>query len=234
MHVLERKAQLRGPGQMADRVNINFLPSTINLDFAGVAASGGYTAAGPAGHFGLLFLSAGDRLFLSTAGAGQPFSDFDVSDLAGRLQQVLVAMTAKPAVPLSSVDLLDENGPARLTVKMGAPTGWCSTQPATVPVSIPALFAAQVARAPVCCGGDLSTAGSMTYRELDEAANRVAHLVGRPGLCAVCGAAVFALRRGDRGDFGGAQDRGGLPARSIRCIPMRGSGSCSPMPRRSP
>src|SRR5208337_2954488 len=31
VHVLERKAQLRGPGQMTDRVNINFQPSTIDL-----------------------------------------------------------------------------------------------------------------------------------------------------------------------------------------------------------
>ena len=52
-------------------------------------------------------------------------------------------------------------------------------RPAPAPVSIPALFAAQVARVPeavaVTFEGD-----SMTYRELDEAANRLAHLlVGR-------------------------------------------------------
>ena len=50
------------------------------------------------------------------------------------------------------------------------------TQPATMPVSIPALFAAQVARTPeavaVTFEGD-----SMTYRELEEAANRLAHLL---------------------------------------------------------
>ena len=46
--------------------------------------------------FGLFFSGAGDELFLSTAGAGQPFSNFDVSDLAERLQRVLVAMTADP------------------------------------------------------------------------------------------------------------------------------------------
>ena len=59
------------------------------------------------------------------------------------------------------------------------------TQPAT-PVSIPVLFAAQVARAPeavaVTCEGR-----SMTYRELDEGANRLAHLLADhgagPGQC---------------------------------------------------
>ena len=87
------------------------------------------------------------------------------------------------------------------------------TQPATAPVSIPVLFAAQVARTPEAVA--LSFEGrSMTYRELEEAANRLAHLLAGQGVGpgAVCGAAVFAVRRGDRGDAGGAQDRGGLSA----------------------
>ena len=48
-------------------------------------------------------------------------------------------------------------------------------------MSIPALFAAQVARAPeavaISCGGL-----SMTYRELDEASNRLAHLLAGHGV----------------------------------------------------
>ncbi len=50
------------------------------------------------------------------------------------------------------------------------------TLPAAPPVSIPVSFAAQVARAPeavaLTCGQ-----WSWTYRELDEAANRLAHLL---------------------------------------------------------
>ena len=47
-------------------------------------------------------------------------------------------------------------------------------------VSIPALFAAQVARSPEAVA--LTFDGrSMTYRELDEAANRLAHLVADQG-----------------------------------------------------
>ena len=50
------------------------------------------------------------------------------------------------------------------------------TQPATAPVSIPVLFAAQVARTPEAVA--LTFEGrSMTYRELEEAANRLAHLL---------------------------------------------------------
>ena len=54
------------------------------------------------------------------------------------------------------------------------------TEPASTPVSIPVLFAAQVARAPEAVA--LSCAGrSMTYRELEEAANRLAHLLAGQG-----------------------------------------------------
>ena len=55
------------------------------------------------------------------------------------------------------------------------------TQPAPPPVSIPVLFAAQVARAPGAVA--LSFEGrSMTYRELEEAANRLAHLLAGHGV----------------------------------------------------
>ena len=66
------------------------------------------------GDFGLIFSGAGDQLSLSTAGAGGPFSNFDVSDLARRLERVLVAMTADPGRRLSSMDVLDEGEHARL------------------------------------------------------------------------------------------------------------------------
>ena len=64
---------------------------------------------------------------------------------------------------------------------------WTSGQPrgvdpaAPVAVSVPALFAAQVARTPDAMAltfGDLS----MTYRELDEAANRLAHFLSDRGV----------------------------------------------------
>ena len=56
-----------------------------------------------------------------------------------------MAMTADPTRRLSSVDVLDGGEHARLD-------GWGNravlTQPASAPVSIPVLFAAQVARTP--------------------------------------------------------------------------------------
>ena len=146
-------------------------------------ASASYTNSGLVGGFELIFSGAGDQLFLSTAGAGQPFADFDVSDLTGRLERVLVAMTADPGRRLSSMDVLDEAEHARLD-------GWGNravlTRPVAAPVSIPVLFAAQVARTPEAVAL-IFEGRSMTYRELDEAANRLAHLLAGhgagPGQC---------------------------------------------------
>jgi glycopeptidolipid biosynthesis protein len=55
------------------------------------------------------------------------------------------------------------------------------TQPVSTPVSIPVLFAAQVARTPEAVA--LTFEGrSMTYREVEEAANRLAHLLAGQGV----------------------------------------------------
>ncbi|WP_135451335.1 non-ribosomal peptide synthetase, partial [Mycobacterium sp. DL99] len=108
----------------------------------------------------------------------------DVFDAAGiqalieRLERVLVAMTADPGGRLSSMDLLDAGEHARLD-EIGNRA--VLTLPAGTPVSIPALFAAHVARTPEAVA--LTFEGrSMTYRELDEAADRVAHLLTAHGV----------------------------------------------------
>ena len=86
-------------------------------------------------------------------------------------------MTADPTQRLSSIDLLDEAEHARLD-EIGNRA--VLTQPAPTPGSIPALFAAQAARTPETVA--LTFQGhSMTYRELDEAANRLAHLLAAQG-----------------------------------------------------
>ena len=174
VHALERKAH--GPGQSADRVAIDFFPLAFSLDFAGASASASMTNSGFVGGFGLIFSGVGDELYLSTLGAGQLFSNSDASDLALRLQRVLVAMTADPARRIASVDVLDAGEHARLE-------GWGNravlTGPVSVPVSIPVLFASQVARTPDAVAVTFEGV-SVTYRELDEAADRLAGvLVGR-------------------------------------------------------
>src|ERR1700757_687396 len=183
VHILDGEGDLRGARQAANRVVLNFVPARLTLNLAGVPATATYTTFGPVGHFGLFFYGVGDEQLFSTAGAGQPFSSFDPSDLAGRLQQVLVAMTAEPTRRLSSMDLLDAGEHLRLD-------GWGNrpvlTQPASTPVSIPVLWAAQVAHTPEAVAISCEQ-HSWTYRELDGAANRLAHLLaGRgvgPGEC---------------------------------------------------
>src|SRR6185312_16279831 len=106
------------------------------------------------------------------------FDTASIETLIKRLQAVLVAMTADAGRSLSSVDLLDAAEHARLA-KFGNRA--VLTGPARAPVSVPGLFAAQVARTPdavaVVCGDQ-----SWTYRELDETANRLAHLLADAGV----------------------------------------------------
>jgi amino acid adenylation domain-containing protein len=106
------------------------------------------------------------------------FDAASIEVLIERLQRVLVAMTADPGRRLSSVELLDADEHARLE-------GWGNraalTQPAPAPVSVPGLFADQVARTPEAVAVT-GRAGCLTYRELDQAANRLAHLLAGHGV----------------------------------------------------
>src|ERR1700739_4369764 len=175
VHAIDYKASLRGSGQASNRVVGNFIPATHTGHFSGSATTGTLTHAGPV-EFGLVFFRDGDQLFLSTAGAGQFFLNCDVCDLAERLQRLLGAMTADPGRALASVDVLDEGEHARLD-EIGNRA--VLTRRAS-PVSVPVLFAAQVARAPQAVAVTFEDR-SMTYREVDEAANRLAHLLTAQG-----------------------------------------------------
>ncbi|WP_275580485.1 non-ribosomal peptide synthetase [Mycobacterium riyadhense] len=106
------------------------------------------------------------------------FDTASIEALIERLERVLAAMTADPGRRLSSVDLLDAGEHARLDL-------WGNravlSAVSAAPVSIPRVFSAQVERSPsaVAVGwGEFS----LTYRELDEAANRLAHLLSDHGV----------------------------------------------------
>ena len=111
------------------------------------------------------------------------FDAASIEALIERLRRVLAAITADPGRRLSSVDVLDAGEYARLDAWGNRAVLTESAPPA---VSIPVLFAAQVARAPEAAAisyGDRR----MPYREVDEASNRLAHLlIGQgagPGEC---------------------------------------------------
>ncbi len=123
---------------------VNSIPSWLTLELGGIPATATYTSFGPIGHFGLFCVGVGDEQFRTTAGSGQPYSEFDLSELAVRLQQILTAMTADPGRDLSYVVSVDADEHAVLD-------RWGNREvldrhPARA--SVPDLFAAQVARTP--------------------------------------------------------------------------------------
>jgi non-ribosomal peptide synthetase component F len=154
------------------------------------------------------------------------FDAASIEVLAARLRRVLEAMAADPGRHLSGIDVLDDAEHAQLD-------GWGNraalSEPAPVRLSIPEVFAEQVAATPEATA--ITFAGqSLTYAELDEASNRLAHyLVDRgvgPGRCVGCCCRAPPTRSW-------RSWRCSRPARpmcrSIRPIPMNGSASCSPM-----
>ena len=98
------------------------------------------------------------------------FDAASIETLIERWRRVLVVMTTDAARRLSSVDVLDEAEHARLA-EVGNRAVLTRRAPAAV--SVPALFAAQVARAPEAVAVT-SEGRSLTYQELDDAANRFA------------------------------------------------------------
>ncbi|WP_155762852.1 condensation domain-containing protein, partial [Mycobacterium colombiense] len=100
------------------------------------------------------------------------FNADTVEAMIERLQRLLTAVTAEPERRLSSVDLLDSAEHARLA-KWGNEA--ILAEPME-PVTVAGLFAAQAARTPDAVALTFQDR-SMTYRELDEAANRLAHVL---------------------------------------------------------
>ncbi|WP_165697723.1 condensation domain-containing protein, partial [Mycobacteroides abscessus] len=170
---IESKTGFQRGGWPSRHAAINFIPTTRLADFAGAEGSGTVTHTGLVDQFGLVFIKNDDELFLSTSGVGELFSDCDARTLADRFERVLSEMTADPRRPLSAIDVRVEAQCPQLDL-------WSNrgalTHPLPRPLSIPELFAEQVVRDPgavaVSCGGR-----SVSYRGLDEASNRLAHLL---------------------------------------------------------
>jgi non-ribosomal peptide synthetase component F len=100
-----------------------------------------------------------------------------IDEIIERLQRVLVAMTADPSRRLSALDLLDAGQHAHLD-EIGNRTALTHS---VVPPSIPAAWGTQVERAPqavaLVCG-----TRSWTYRQAEESANRLAHMLTDHGV----------------------------------------------------
>ncbi|MGO4447253.1 condensation domain-containing protein, partial [Mycobacterium sp. 2YAF39] len=106
------------------------------------------------------------------------FDAASVEALVRRLERVLAVITADPAGRVSSINVLDEREFGYLD-RVG--NRGVLSRSAGMSVSVPELFAAQVKADPdavALTSGD----GSLSYRELDEASNRLAHVLVESGI----------------------------------------------------
>jgi glycopeptidolipid biosynthesis protein len=119
----------------------------------------------------------GSELEIHVEYATDVFDTDGIKTLIGRFEKLLVAMIAGPTRPLSSVDLLDEDERDCL----GRWGNWAVWAGPVAGVGVGVLWAAVVDRAPdavaVACNG-----ASMTYREVDLAATRVAQRLASYGV----------------------------------------------------
>ncbi|WP_156744503.1 non-ribosomal peptide synthetase, partial [Mycobacterium sp. E740] len=106
------------------------------------------------------------------------FDAASIESLIERLERVVSAMTAEPARRVSTIDLLDHAEHARLD-EIGNRAALAG--PPTASASIPVLFAEQVERAPESVAIRYGTQ-SWTYREVEEAATRLAQLLRGQGV----------------------------------------------------
>ncbi|BBY24061.1 hypothetical protein MSTO_42660 [Mycobacterium stomatepiae] len=105
------------------------------------------------------------------------FDESSIAALADRLKRVLTAMTSDATQRLSSIQLLDAEEHARLDILGNRAM---LALPAPVAVSVPEFFGEHARRTPHAVAVTFESR-SLSYRELDECANRLAHLLIRRG-----------------------------------------------------
>ena len=120
---MHQRFPVHGPGTQspsarsepdADRVVIDFFPIAFSLDFGGVAGDGVDDQLLLRGRLRVGLLRRRRRAFPQHAGRRDCSRIWTSPELARRLEQVLVAMTADPPRRLSSMDVLDAAERARL------------------------------------------------------------------------------------------------------------------------
>jgi glycopeptidolipid biosynthesis protein len=176
--------RITGQEQLFDTL---FVYENYPIDTAALSETGGLAitefTGREANHYPLTVQATpGPELGLRVEYDTDVFDPATIDTLTERFKRVLVAITTDPTQRLSSMDALDAGEHARLD-ELGNRA--VLIQPATL-VSIPELFAEQVTRTPQAVAVTFD-GNSMTYRELDQAANRLAHLLADhgagPGQC---------------------------------------------------
>ncbi|EUA24354.1 condensation domain protein [Mycobacterium xenopi 3993] len=224
--------RVSGHDQLFDTL---FVFENYPLDTAALASGEGLTVTGftnrEYNHYPLAVQAfPGSELGLRVEFDTDVFDTASIETLVKRLQAVWAAMASDPGRRLSSIDVLQ---PAELACLDEWGNQAVSARPATATVSIPAMFTEQVARTPdavaVVCG-ECST----TYRELDETANRLAHLLADRGVGRGSGWRCCFPGRPKRSRRSWRCSKPArLMCRSTRWCLRPGSSSCSPTPHRS-
>ena len=121
-----------------------------------------------------LIATPGEALRIGLRYRADHWSETDASDILGRVVRLLTAAVEDPDAPLARVDLLTPGERRRALVD------WNATGPATPEVTFPAAFEAHAAATPdamaAVCGDE-----QLTYRQLNERANRLARLLVAAG-----------------------------------------------------
>jgi amino acid adenylation domain-containing protein/non-ribosomal peptide synthase protein (TIGR01720 family) len=115
-------------------------------------------------------VSPGRRLSVELGYDPDLFDPATIERLGGRLTSVLEAVAAEPATPLGRIDILTEDERHRVLEV------WNDTGRDVTPLSLPELFEAQAARTPDA-PAVIFEGGELSYAELNEAANRLSHLL---------------------------------------------------------
>src|SRR5207237_7982486 len=98
------------------------------------------------------------------------FDAATIERMAGHLARVLETVAADPSLPLGRIDILSEEERHEVL------EAWNDTEADVAPATLPEPVEAQVARTPAAAAvvfGD----EHLSYAELNEAANRLAHLL---------------------------------------------------------
>ncbi|MFC9233490.1 amino acid adenylation domain-containing protein [Streptomyces decoyicus] len=170
---LGRIQQLAGAGELFDTTTVfeNY-PVGAGDDDAPVAGLRLTEADGrDATHYALNLVGdqLGGRLTLRLDYRADLFGRETAEAVVARVHRLLASVVTEPDVPLGRIDLTDPGERARL----GAWNDTAHEVPATTPL---ALFEAQCARTPQATAVVFEDT-ALTYAELDERANRLAHLL---------------------------------------------------------
>ncbi|NEE15051.1 amino acid adenylation domain-containing protein, partial [Streptomyces sp. SID7499] len=149
----------------------------------GDAQADGASGGEPAARFDLDFsvaetfdeTGAPAGLYGAVIAAADLFDGATAERVVERWQRVLDQLSGAPELPLSAVDVLDEDERRRVL------TEWNDTAADVASTTLPELFAAQVARVPDAVAVVADGPG-MSYAELDTRANRLARLLIRRGV----------------------------------------------------